>query len=156
MADLSVDCPKCQAQNVIASEADSETFTCQACGETSPIAGAVMTGSEPATDPLVGEIVSDCKVIKKVGEGGFGSVYKAVDQNLQRTVALKVMLPSLSTNAEFVQKFIREAVTAGQLSHPNIVSIHKVGRDERRGIHYLIMEFVEGGALTPSWTRARS
>ena len=89
---------------------------------------------EAAPDYLIGQVISECKVLEKVGEGGFGTVYKAIDQNLQRPVALKVMLRSLSTNQEFVQKFIREAVTAAQLNHPNIVGIHKVDLDERRGL----------------------
>ncbi len=147
MAQISVDCPRCKAPNDIPVESDEEEFKCANCGETSRIDAATATGSEPQQDYLLGEIISDCKIVKKVGEGGFGSVYKAIDQNLQRTVALKVMLQSLSTNAEFVQKFIREAVTAGSLNHPGIVAIHKVGRDERRGLHYLLMEFVEGETL---------
>ena len=114
----------------------------------SAIASEPSLATDKIDDYLVGQVVSDCRVVAKVGEGGFGSVYKAIDQVLQRPVALKVMLQSLSTNLEFVQKFIREAVTAAQLNHRNIVAIHKVDRDERRGLHYLIMEFVEGETLT--------
>jgi serine/threonine protein kinase/tetratricopeptide (TPR) repeat protein len=147
LADLSVDCPHCGEANVLPVTSDQETFTCAKCGESSPIDAAMMTGTQKVQDYLVGEIIGDCKVLQKVGEGGFGSVYRALDQNLQRTVAVKVMLPSLTTNAEFVQKFLREAVTAAQLNHPNIVAIHKVDKDVRRGMHYLIMEFVEGRTL---------
>ncbi|MCG3134902.1 MAG: Serine/threonine-protein kinase PknD [Planctomycetes bacterium] len=148
MAGISADCPKCRAANELSVEDDGDTFVCSSCGETVNKEEALTTGSEPPPpDYLVGEIVGDCKIVAKVGEGGFGSVYKATDQNLQRTVALKVMLQSLTTNAEFVQKFIREAVTAAQLNHPNIVAIHKVDRDQRRGLHYLVMEFVEGRTL---------
>ena len=147
MPDLHIDCPRCGEVNVLPVESDQETFVCVGCKEEVPIGEAVQTGQAPQEDYLVGEVISDCKIIKKVGEGGFGSVYKANDQNLQRTVAFKVMLPSLTTNVEFVQKFLREAVTAAQLNHPNIVAIHKVGKDERRGMHYLIMEFVEGDTL---------
>jgi len=147
LADLSIDCPVCGKQNSLPVDHPDDTFQCSSCGETSRLDAASVTGAEKAPDYLVDEIVSDCKIIQKVGEGGFGTVYKASDQNLQRIVAFKVMLPSLTTNAEFVQKFIREAVTAAQLNHPNIVAIHKVGRDERRGLHYLIMEFVEGRTL---------
>ncbi len=145
-ADLSLECPVCGKQNSLPVDSALDTFTCDGCGQTSPVDASA--GHKPAPDYLVGEVISDCKIVEKVGEGGFGSVYRATDQNLQRTVALKVMLQSLTTNQEFVQKFIREAVTAAQLNHPNIVSIHKVGRDERRGLHYLIMEFVEGRTLT--------
>jgi tetratricopeptide (TPR) repeat protein len=129
-------------------EADSETFVCSDCGVESPIEEAASFETQQIEDYLVGQVLGDCRIVAKVGEGGFGTVYKAVDQTLQRPVAVKVMLQSLSSNLEFVQKFIREAVTAAQLNHRNIVAIHKVDRDERRGLHYLVMEFVEGETLS--------
>ncbi len=145
MAELSVTCPKCQAANTVALGSDVETYTCGQCGAENPLVdGGTM---EVAADPLIGAVISDCKVLEKLGEGGFGAVYKAMDQNLARPVALKVMLQSLTSSQEFVQKFIREAITAAQLNHPNIVAIHKVGRDEKRGIHYLIMELLDGKTL---------
>jgi tetratricopeptide (TPR) repeat protein/tRNA A-37 threonylcarbamoyl transferase component Bud32 len=145
LAELSVTCPKCQAANNVALGSDVETYACSQCGAENPL---VDGGSvEAAVDPLIGAVISDCKVIEKLGEGGFGAVYKAMDQNLARHVALKVMLQSLTSSQEFVQKFIREAITAAQLNHPNIVAIHKVGRDEKRGIHYLIMELLDGKTL---------
>jgi tetratricopeptide (TPR) repeat protein len=145
VAELSVNCPKCHAPNSVALGSDVETYTCSVCGEENPL---VETGPEvEVVDPLIGAVISDCKISQKLGEGGFGAVYKAMDQNLQRPVALKVMLQSLTSNQEFVQKFIREAITAAQLNHPNIVAIHKVGRDEKRGIHYLIMELLDGTTL---------
>ena len=148
MADLTLECPDCGKLNSIPVDHPGDTCTCVDCQGEFSIDTAVTVQGEAVPDYLVGEVVSDCKVLEKVGEGGFGTVYKALDQNLQRSVALKVMLQSLTSNAEFVQKFIREAVTAAQLNHPNIVGIHKVGRDERRGIHYLIMEFVAGRTLS--------
>jgi hypothetical protein len=123
-------CPVCGKQNSLPVDHADETFKCVGCGETSPLDSAAISGTEKPPDYLVGETVSDCKIIEKVGEGGFGSVYKASDQNLQRIVAFKVMLQSLTTNAEFVQTFIREAVTAAQLNHPNMSRSHKAGRDE--------------------------
>jgi tetratricopeptide (TPR) repeat protein len=145
LAELSVTCPKCQAANNVALGSEVEDYTCTQCGAKNPLVDDGMV--EAAVDPLIGAVISDCKVIEKLGEGGFGAVYKAMDQNLQRPVALKVMLQSLTSSQEFVQKFIREAITAAQLNHPNIVAIHKVGRDEKRGIHYLIMELLDGKTL---------
>jgi hypothetical protein len=130
LAELSIDCPVCGKQNSLPVDHTDETFTCSACGQSSTLDSASLERRGEGPDYLVGEVVSDCKILEKVGEGGFGSVYKATDQNLQRTVAFKVMLQRSTTNAEFVQKFIREAVTAAQLNHPNIVAIHKVDRDE--------------------------
>jgi tetratricopeptide (TPR) repeat protein len=145
LAELSVTCPKCQAANSVALGSDVETYTCSGCGAENPLVDGGV--GEAAVDPLIGAVISDCKITEKLGEGGFGAVYKAMDQNLARPVALKVMLQSLTSSQEFVQKFIREAITAAQLNHPNIVAIHKVGRDEKRGIHYLIMELLEGKTL---------
>ncbi|HEU4393948.1 MAG TPA: protein kinase [Planctomycetota bacterium] len=145
MAELQLTCPKCQKANTVALGAEVEQYTCSSCGSENSL---VETGPvEAAVDPLIGAVISECKIMEKLGEGGFGAVYKAFDQNLQRPVALKVMLQSLTSNQEFVQKFIREAITAAQLNHPNIVAIHKVGRDEKRGIHYLIMELLDGKTL---------
>ena len=146
MAELSVNCPKCKAANSVPLGSDVENYKCSSCGSVNPVIEMSTETAAPA-DPLIGAVISDCKVIEKLGEGGFGAVYKAMDQNLARPVALKVMLQSLTSSQEFVQKFIREAITAAQLNHPNIVAIHKVGRDEKRGIHYLIMELLDGKTL---------
>ncbi len=144
-AELSVNCPKCRAPNSVPLGADVETYNCSSCGAVNPVVEA--SAEIAPADPLIGATISDCKIVAKIGEGGFGAVYKANDQNLQRSVALKVMLQSLTSSEDFVKKFIREAITAAQLNHPNIVAIHKVGRDEKLGIHYLIMEFLEGKTL---------
>lgn len=72
-------------------------------------------------------------------------VYKAYDGVLQRTVALKVLLPLMSPNAEFTQRFRREAITAANLRHPNIVVIYDVGAHE--DYQYIVMEYLEGPTL---------
>ncbi|MCU0726196.1 MAG: serine/threonine protein kinase, partial [Planctomycetes bacterium] len=128
-------------------EADVDEFVCQHCGTKSPVIGDYETLGKVAKDPLIGQSIADWEVVQKVGEGGFGMVYKAIDKNLQRPVAIKVMLQSLSSNLEFVQKFYREAITAAALNHPNIVGIHRVGRDEQRNLNFLVMEFLEGRTL---------
>lgn len=72
-------------------------------------------------------------------------VYKAYDNVLQRTVALKVLLPLLAANEEFTQRFHREAITAANLRHPNIVIIYDVGSYEN--FEYIVMEYLEGPTL---------
>ncbi len=72
-------------------------------------------------------------------------VYKAYDSVLQRTVALKVLLPSLASNDEFTQRFRREAITAANLRHPNIVVIYDVGSHE--AFQYIVMEYLTGITL---------
>ncbi len=147
MADLTLTCPKCRNTNSVPVQADVEEFVCQHCGTKSPVIGDYEALGKTFRDPLIGQSIADWEVVEKVGEGGFGAVYKAIDKNLQRPVAIKVMLQSLSSNLEFVQKFYREAITAAALNHPNIVGIHRVGRDEQRNLNFLVMEFLEGRTL---------
>ena len=96
-------------------------------------------------DDLIGYAVGgEFEIVRKLGEGGYGAVYEAVDRTLRRRVAVKLMLPVRASNKEYVSKFYREARTAGQLSHPNIVAIHDVRNDDNLKTHYLAMEYVEG------------
>ncbi len=89
---------------------------------------------------------------KKLGEGGMGAVYLAEDRKLNRRVALKVLLPEFFDNSEHQQRFRREAKTAAQLSHPNIMAIHTIDAapDPQTGeeLGYIVMEYVEGLSLT--------
>ena len=84
-------------------------------------------------------------IIEQIGQGGFGTVYKAKDTTLERTVALKVLHPALLNDPVFVERFQAEARMAAQLEHPNIVRVYEVG--EHEGRHYLAMEYVEGQSL---------
>jgi len=86
------------------------------------------------------------EILSAVGAGGMGEVYKARDTRLERTVAVKVLPARLSENAEFRQRFEREAKTISQLSHPHICTLHDVGHQD--GVEYLVMEFLEGQTLT--------
>lgn len=85
------------------------------------------------------------EVIEKIGTGGMSDVYKAKDHKLNRFVAVKVLKQEFSENANFVSKFIVEAQAAAGLMHPNIVNVYDVG--EESGIHYIVMELVEGITL---------
>jgi formylglycine-generating enzyme required for sulfatase activity len=84
-------------------------------------------------------------VLNKLGEGGMGTVYKAHDPTLNRSVALKLLPPHLAHDPEFVTRFKHEATAAAKLSHGNLVHVYAVG--EEAGTHYIAMEFVEGGTL---------
>src|SRR5271167_2704760 len=81
----------------------------------------------------------------EIGRGGMGIVYLARDRRLKRAVAIKVLPPELSFRAEIKSRFLREAETAAQLSHPNIVPIFTV--DERGGLVYFVMAYVDGQTL---------
>lgn len=85
------------------------------------------------------------EIIETVGSGGMSEVYKAKCHVLNRYVAIKVLKPEFSTDANFVSKFRIEAQSAAGLSHPNIVNVYDVGEDN--GIYYIVMELVEGITL---------
>ena len=81
----------------------------------------------------------------ELGRGGMGIVYRARDRRLKRLVAIKLLPPELAFRSEIKTRFLREAETAAQLSHPNIVPIYSV--DERDGLVYFVMALVEGPTL---------
>jgi len=83
----------------------------------------------------------DCEI----GRGGMGVVYRAKDRRLKRTVAIKVLPPELAFRSEIKTRFLREAETAAQLNHPNIVDIYAV--DEVEGIVYFVMAYITGDNL---------
>jgi serine/threonine protein kinase len=80
-----------------------------------------------------------------LGQGGMGLVYRALQKNLGRTVALKVLSPELSSDPDFVDRFTREARALALLNHPHIVAVYDSGIHER--VPYLVMEYVEGTSL---------
>ena len=94
---------------------------------------------------LVGRAWGRFLIIEERGRGGMAVVYRAYDNILQRTVALKVLLPHLAANAEFTRRFQREAITAANLRHPNIVIIYDVGSHE--SFQYIVMEYLDGPTL---------
>ncbi len=87
----------------------------------------------------------------EIGRGGMAVVYRAVDLRLHRNVAIKVLPPDLAFNADVRTRFLREAQTAAQLNHPNVVPIYAV--DETEGLVYFVMAFVEGESLAAMLAR---
>lgn len=85
------------------------------------------------------------EILEKIGTGGMSDVYKAKCHKLNRFVAVKVLKQEFSENANFVSKFTTEAQAAAGMMHPNIVNVYDVG--EESGIHYIVMELVEGITL---------
>ena len=85
------------------------------------------------------------EILAPIGAGGMGEVYQARDIRLDRTVAIKTLREHLSQNAQLRERFDREARAVSSLSHPNICTLHDVGRED--GIDFLVMEYLEGETL---------
>jgi len=94
---------------------------------------------------LIGTTMGQYQILDELGRGGMALVYKAWQPSLRRYVALKVLLPYLGSDPEFIQRFQQEAIVAANLSHPHIVTIYEVGQHE--GHIFIAMEYVEGMSL---------
>lgn len=108
----------------------------------SPVSGLL-----PPAPPEIsrGEMLDHYRVESKVGHGGMGVVYRAVDTRLQRPVALKVLAPGQFGSPNRRQRLVREAQAASGLAHPNIVTVYDIGFE--RGIEFIAMEYIEGRPL---------
>ncbi|MFL5604925.1 MAG: serine/threonine-protein kinase, partial [Gemmatimonadaceae bacterium] len=96
-------------------------------------------------DRLVVAVGAQYLVDVEIGRGGMAVVYRATDLRLHRRVAIKVLPPELAFNGDVRERFLREAQTSAQLTHPNIVPIFTV--DEREGMVYFVMALVDGETL---------
>ncbi len=85
------------------------------------------------------------RILRMLGQGGMASVFLAVQESLDREVALKVMAPALAATPEFAERFLREGKLTAKLQHPNIVTIHDIG--VHNGLFYLSAEFIPRGTL---------
>lgn len=107
-----------------------------------------MATSVQADDPLVGRLLDRrYRLLGLLDRGGMASVYRAVDERLDRPVAVKVMHRSLADDPDFVARFTREARSAARLSQPEVVAVYDQGRDDQTGAAYLVMEYIEGRDL---------
>ena len=92
-----------------------------------------------------GSVVAGCRLEEEIGRGGMGVVYRAIDQSLERTVALKLIAPELTTNPDFRERFKRESRLAASIEHPNVIPVYGAG--EADGLLYLVMRFIRGTDL---------
>jgi len=94
----------------------------------------------------IGQLIKErYEIVELLGEGGMAFVYKAKDMQLKRMVAIKTLKPNYVEQTTFVERFKREAQTAANLNHPNIVQIFDWGIEEEP---YFVMEYIEGNTLT--------
>jgi serine/threonine-protein kinase len=131
------------------SEITGKSKFCPSCGldlmATTPV-HAIATGVLQELDLVRESLAAEYDIIEELGRGGMAMVYRAKDRQLEREVAVKVLPFSLAFDTEFVERFQREARTAAQLEHPNIIAIYRVGRSGR--VIYFVMKFLRGGSLS--------
>ncbi len=92
-----------------------------------------------------GQIFAGCKIERKIGQGGMGSVYKAHFLSLDKSVCVKILAKNLAADQRNVEFFLREARSAAKLEHPNIVQVYNFGQEN--GLYYIIMSYINGTPL---------
>lgn len=115
--------------------------------DTYPGASAEAAGARFVPPPVseIAMLFPHLEILRLIGQGGMGAVYKARQRSLDRFVALKVLPPAVAVDPGFAERFNREARALARLNHPNIVAVHDFGKAGR--LHYLVMEFVDGANL---------
>tara|TARA_R110002167_G_scaffold277572_1_gene483479 strand:+ start:1284 stop:1718 length:435 start_codon:yes stop_codon:yes gene_type:complete len=139
---MKVRCPHCYNPIDVIDESTLNSIECPSCGSSFDL---LRDSSTISYLPSEREQITHFELIEKLGTGAFGTVWKARDTQLDRTVALKVPRKADLDENE-AEKFIREARAAAQLRHPNIVSVHEVGREG--ATIYIVSDFVEGLTLS--------
>jgi len=96
-------------------------------------------------EPAPGSVVAGCRLEEEIGRGGMGVVYRATDLSLERTVALKLIAPELTTNPDFRERFKRESRLAASIEHANVIPVYAAG--DADDLLYLVMRFIRGTDL---------
>jgi serine/threonine protein kinase/Tfp pilus assembly protein PilF len=109
--------------------------------------GGIPPGLEEPTESsdMTGQTLSHFRIEEKIATGGMGVLYRAVDLNLRRKVAIKVLRPEILSQPSSRERFVREARAASTLNHPGIVTVYEIGEDS--GFDFIAMEYVEGRTL---------
>jgi WD40 repeat protein/tRNA A-37 threonylcarbamoyl transferase component Bud32 len=140
-------CPHCRNPIEIVKLTPREEIACPSCGSSFNLE----TGTTVC--PPDGKKLGKFELGATVGQGAFGTVYKAHDPELARTVAIKVPRAGNLAGAQELDRFLREARSVAQLRHPSIVTVHEVGQSD--GVPYLVSDFVEGVTLADRLTARR-
>ena len=144
---MHIRCPHCHNPVELVDDDPSGDVEFSSCGSHFNLARDGETASYPGTERTLGHFqLQHC-----LGQGAFGSVWKARDTELDRIVAIKIPRADRMTGEE-AEKFLREARAAAQVRHPNIVSVHEVGRED--GQIYIASDFIEGASLD-QWIEAQ-
>jgi len=104
----------------------------------------LLPSPQPASQ--TGDTLSHYQLLKKIGEGGMGELYLARDMSLDRTVALKLLIPAIASHRDHLERFIREAKAASSLNHPNVCIVYEIGGIELSR-PFIAMEFLDGETI---------
>jgi len=96
-------------------------------------------------DPLVGKVLGGCLLEKRIGRGGMGTVYLASREIDRQPVAIKILAPFLAADADVVTRFAREVRAASRVRNPNVIRV--LGSSEQEGVHFSVMEYIDGENL---------
>jgi eukaryotic-like serine/threonine-protein kinase len=138
---MHVRCPHCHNPTELVDDSSFDQVDCPSCGSCFSLAADAPTSSFRSAD---NKTIGHFQLIEVIGVGHFGAVWKARDTELDRIVAIKIPRKEQLDEAESEQ-FLREARAAAQLRHPNIVSVHEVGRED--GTIYIASDYVQGADL---------
>ncbi|NVI99986.1 protein kinase [Myxococcus sp. AM009] len=128
-------CQRCEVQH------EKWDGACPACGGTDLLTVA------PAVDRMLGRVVAGrFRILRRLGQGGMGSVYLAEQVGIGQQVAMKFLNSGLSMDPDVARRFLNEAKSYARVAHPNAVTLHDFGQDEE-GSLYISMEYVEGNDL---------
>ena len=122
-------------------EIKANAIKCKHCGSMLTDSG-IPTGDVTPESQIKIDLSSKYEIIDEIGRGAMACVYKAVQKNLNRTVALKVIHRNLIHNKELLDRFHREAQVSAALNHPSLVTIYDEG--DEKDIHYMAMEYIDG------------
>lgn len=151
---MHVRCPHCHQPIEVVEDASLKDLPCPSCGSSINLLDRERNGGETTAsfDQVTVQTIGHFDLYEQIGQGQFGSVYKARDTQLDRTVAIKIPRRD-QVGPEEAEQFLREARAAAQLKHPNIVGIHEVGRED--DTIYIVSDLVEGVDLAEWLTGKR-
>ena len=114
-------------------------------GELFLVCATIAPKGTPAMRELIGRTLGHYRIVEKIGEGGMGQVYRALDERLDRDVAIKILPAEVADDPDRLGRFEREAKALAQLTHPNILQIFEFGEDQ--GVTFAVTELLEGESL---------